>query len=112
MKRLALVSLAVILLLPAAPAPARNVLPAKASALYLTFREAKREIRGRARRDARADGARLEYIEISQCLRYSARRIRCYLYREQSDGLTCEGEMQVIEFRPFFRTQGIGTECY
>jgi hypothetical protein len=82
------------------------------TALYLTMREAKREIRQRARRDARSEGARLEYIEISQCLRYSRRRIRCYVYREESDGIACEGEMQVIEFRDFFRTQGIGTRCY
>jgi hypothetical protein len=85
---------------------------ARASRLYLTMYEARREIRHRARQDARESGNRLEYLEITSCLRYSNRRIRCDVYREETHDATCEGQMQVIEFREFFRTRGYGTDCY
>jgi hypothetical protein len=88
---------------------------ASASAMWLTFGEARREIRTRFRRDARRDGDYDTYLETGGCSRYSARRVRCWVYYEytSNDGydFDCEGPMQVIEFSWGYRTQGKGIEC-
>lgn len=87
---------------------------ASAAAIYLTIGEAKREIRGRLRRDARGDGDTITYLEAGPCRRYSARRVRCYFYEEYTGprgDWRCEGPMQVIEFVDRYRTQGIGVDC-
>jgi hypothetical protein len=112
---LALTALAAVVAAPVQAGAAGDGPTATASAVYLTIGEAQREARYRIGRDAREDGT-LDYREVEPCWRMSSRRVRCDYYYEATDfdgfEYACEGVMQVIEFASFYRTQGIGTDCY
>ena len=112
MKGLAAVALAVAVFVPASHAPAHTDPRAEAAAPYLTIREAKREIRARVRRDARAAGERLESLGIPGCRRRSRQQVRCGVYWEESDRLKCDGRIQVTELRTFYRTREFDVDCY
>ena len=116
--RLAILVAGLALLAPIPTASAhRSTGPeAEGSGIHLTISEARRQVRYRIKRLARKHGdTDLDY-EIEDCVRRSARRVRCRIYEDYKSGLDggsyiCSGSVEVVELRDRYRTRGKGIRC-
>jgi hypothetical protein len=116
MKRLALMPLVLLALLPAPAACSGSAAQDEATgaADFLTISEARREIRHRLRGDAREDGYST-HMQVNNCDRISRLRVICAYYQEAVDlergNYYCEGDTRVTQVPRGYFTKGIRSRC-
>jgi hypothetical protein len=113
MKRLTVLPVALVLLLPADPAGGRDL--SMATHDHLTIPEAKGVIKRETQQINRRERLKASLLQINQCVRLDRRKVRCQTYEEGADAnrlrYTCRGKGEVTEYHTYYGVRIFGVAC-